>query len=886
MKKKSLYSVVPIAALLLFSCTEAPVEVNSHQKDNNVQNESVEVLSSANILVDDEMAEMLAQSLGDGGIVTKSEVVNKAMDALGVKTIERLFPDTGRFDERHREFGLHKWYKITYNPDITPTKAAEIVSDVPGISAFEAERPIKLMDDLPFDDPYLSKQWHYYNNGSESSWKAGADINVLPVWKSYTTGSSDVIVAVVDGGLDFSHEDLSDAINKTDSWNFCNNSPKVSANNHGTHVGGTIGAINNNGLGVSGIAGGDAKAGIKGVQLLSCQIFSNNEGSGNGATAIVWAADHGAVICNNSWGYDFEKDDGTMDREEAEKMHNFFSQPNSGEYKSSVKDAIDYFNTYAGLDEDGNQVGPMAGGVVFFSAGNESWKYGPPANYEGAIAVGAFGPTGEKAYYTNFGTLSDDWVDIAAPGGDYNYSQIVSTLPGNAYGNMQGTSMACPHVSGVAALIVSAKGGPGFTREMLVDRLLNSPNPKINVSASKIGIPIDATGALTYGADPEVPADVTTLKAKASSNTITATWNVTESENGVSAFAYRLFYGTDRASVVNATAKNPVDGVSSIVIETGSTLSGEEISTEFIADFEKTYYLKVLGYDYQLNYSGNSNIATVTTPANAAPVITPDSDISNLVLKATGSLNLTLNIEDPDGHSVTVTHTPGSKAESFVNTSGSTYVLRIVAPEAEAGTYTSVITAKDSYGKSSTLNVKYTIKENQVPVAKAELPDMLFTNLGETREISLADYFNDPDEDELTYSVQNGATSVAHIVTSTGKMSATSLDYGLTNITITASDAKKATVSQSFKILVREAGVEAQAYPTTVTNSIFISTGETLQPTEIKIVSQTGNIFFDGTVECSAFEPAEINMTNAAPGKYVVIMTFSGKEYRQSIVKK
>ncbi|MBQ9711310.1 MAG: hypothetical protein IJV54_03380, partial [Bacteroidales bacterium] len=212
--------------------------------------------------------------------------------------------------------------------------------------------------------------------------------------------------------------------------------------------------------------------------------------------------------------------------------------------------------------------------------------------------------------------------------------------------------------------------------------------------------------------------------------------------------------------------------------------------------------------------------------------------------------------------------------------------LRIVAPEVEAGTYTSEITAKDSYGKSSSLNVKYTIKENQVPVAKAEMPDMLFNNLSETREVSLADYFGDPDEDELTYSVQNGATSVAHIVTSTGKMSATSLDYGLTNITITASDAKKASISQSFKILVREPGIEMQAYPTTVTSTLHIGTGETPQSTSIKIVSQTGGVFYEGTEECSAFEPAEIDMKDAAPGKYTVIVTFGGKEYRQNIVKK
>ncbi|MBQ8071499.1 MAG: hypothetical protein IJ202_11690, partial [Bacteroidales bacterium] len=92
--------------------------------------------------------------------------------------------------------------------------------------------------------------------------------------------------------------------------------------------------------------------------------------------------------------------------------------------------------------------------------------------------------------------------------------------------------------------------------------------------------------------------------------------------------------------------------------------------------------------------------------------------------------------------------------------------------------------------------------------------------------------------------------------------------------------------SQSFKILVREPGIEMQAYPTTVTSTLHIGTGETLQSTSIKIVSQTGGVFYEGTEECSAFEPAEIDMKDAAPGKYTVIVTFGGKEYRQNIVKK
>ena len=90
------------------------------------------------------------------------------------------------------------------------------------------------------------------------------------------------------------------------------------------------------------------------------------------------------------------------------------------------------------------------------------------------------------------------WVDIAAPGGSAYYSsgQIYSTVPGNKYGWMQGTSMACPHVSGVAALIVSQYGGPGFTNDMLKERLINGANKIALSSNTKIGPLVDAYGSI------------------------------------------------------------------------------------------------------------------------------------------------------------------------------------------------------------------------------------------------------------------------------------------------------------------------------------------------------------------------------------------------------
>ena len=884
---KTLWASVPIASLLILSCSGDIGQTAGPPLDTTVAQRQDSQFSSANVYVDEETAALLDASLREGSVVTKSASLNDFLDELGVASAERLFPDTGRFEQRRREAGLHRWYRIRYSASIPETKAADAVSRFEGISVFEAERPIKMHEELPFDDPFLGRQWQYYNSGERySRWRKGADINVLPVWKDYTTGDPDVIVAVVDGGIDVVHQDLAGVVSRDGSWNFCDNSRSITAEGHGTHVAGIIGAVNNNGIGVSGIAGGDAKAGIKGVTLLSCQIFSSSGKRGEGAEAIVWAADHGAVIVNNSWGYDFMNDDGSYDTMAARESHEFFEQPNEGPYRHSLKDAVDYFNKYAGLDENGNQEGPMAGGVVFFSAGNESIEYGAPACYPEALAVGAFGPTGQKAYYSNSGTWSDDWVDIAAPGGDYNnQGPILSTLPDDSYGEMQGTSMACPHVSGVASLIVSAVGGPGFTRQMLIDRLLGAPNPDIDLTNARIGIPIDAMGAVSFGAEPEIPAEVSTLSATAASNSITATWNVTESENHITAFAYRLFYGTDRDAVIASTAASMGEGVSSVVVETGSAETGEALSASIAVDFEKTYYLKVTGYDYGLNYSGDSNIASVTTPVNNPPVITPSMDISNLVLRAAQTLSLTIGVEDPDGHAFTVAYEPGSEADDIVGTTDAGYILQITAPDTVPGTYTGTFTATDSYGKTASLTIRYTVLENTPPVTVGNIQNILFPQLNVTKEIALSDYFKDEDGDELHYSFTNSAQGVVHITGGTNDTAfITSMGYGLAEIGITARDAAGGSCTITFKTLVRDGSRPVDIFPNPVKDSFTILPGESGE-LEYRMSGKAGAVVLSGRVPVSPFEPLVLDVKDLPAGTYYLYLKGAGLDGTYTIAK-
>lgn len=793
-------------------------------------------------------------------IVSKIESGEISERSLGVDSLERLFPYSEKYEERKRREGLHRWYKVRF----PLTKSIDCISSIEGVEKIVPVRKARLSSF--FDDPMAGKQWHYYNDGKTSSdFSEGADINVETVWQDYTTGNSSVIVAVVDQGVDYNHEDL--AANYVGGHNFVTNG-MVTPDDHGSHVAGTIAAINNNGIGVSGIAGGNAAEGIAGVGILSCQIFSGGKSTQHSPEAIVWAADNGAVIANNSWGYSFPSS------EESKKA----------KIDDDLKAAIDYFIKYAGCDNDGNQLpdSPMKGGVVIFAAGNDSWDNNPICAYEPVISVGSIGPDYSKAYYSNYG----DWVDIAAPGGTakVSFGQVLSTLCSNEYGEMQGTSMACPHVSGVAALIASYYGGPGFTNDMLKERLLGGARQDVLPMSAKIGPLVDALGSITYGGT-IAPDKVTEYDLSAVGNKLTMTLKVTEDKDDVRAYEYIVLLAASSASLENPDIESLPEDVIMKIFRTPKVPVGKEIDLVVKnLEFEKDYHISIAGRDYAGNISEWSEIKQIHTQSNNPPVILPLEQTGNLVLKSYKSITIPFSIYDPEDGEVSVSVSKELTGSSIKKAEGGIWNLTISASNAKAGVYSGEIVATDSENLSATYNITYEVLPNSVPVKTKEIGNLLSFESGKIYEFDLSEYFSDPDEESLTYKLTEGNRMVAKASLKGSLLTIESIGWGYTTIEITASD-RRSSVKMSVIVANKKESELIEIYPVPVETFLYVRTGAP-EATEITIRTMTGQVVYEVKEEIvSAFEPASIDMSGYAPGRYQISIHTAGEKAERIITK-
>ncbi len=342
--------------------------------------------------------------------------------------------------------------------DPVPAVLAELRRD-PAVRVAEPDYALRA-EQLP-NDPRFGSLWGLHNLG-QTGGTADADIDAPEAWGT-TTGSADVVVAVIDTGVDYEHPDLRDNILRDASgrvvgYDFANgDDDPMDDNGHGTHCAGTIGARGDNGVGVVGVS--------PNVKLMPLKFLGADGGgwTSDAIGCVDFARQNGARIMSNSWG--------------------------GGGYSRLLLEAIQRANS--------------AGILFAAAAGNEEEDNDQvphyPSSYQvpNVVSVAATDDRDRLASFSNYGSRN---VHLAAPGVD-----ILSTLPGGAYGSYSGTSMATPHVSGAAALVLAANPALGVTG--LKARLLDGVDRVPSLQGKVLTGRLNAAAAVEGGTAPPPPAE-------------------------------------------------------------------------------------------------------------------------------------------------------------------------------------------------------------------------------------------------------------------------------------------------------------------------------------------------------------------------------------------
>ncbi len=375
---------------------------------------------------------------------------------------------------------------------LSPAKTAAFLGMLPSVQYAELDYVVRRAV-IP-NDPSFGSLWGMHNTG-QSGGTVDADIDAPEAWDTYT-GDPNFVIADIDTGVDYNHPDLSanswmnpgEVLNGIDDdgngfiddirgWDFVNNDNNpMDDNNHGTHTAGTFGAVGNNGIGVVGV---NWRCKIMALKFLNAA----GSGSTSGAISCVnYAVNKGVKISNNSWG--------------------------GGGFSQALYDAINN--------------GKAVGHLFIAAAGNNSSNndaspfYPATYNLDNIISVASTDRFDNRSSFSNYGATT---VDLGAPG-----SSILSTTRNNTYSTFNGTSMATPHVAGVAALVYALNAG--WTYQQVRQRLFNTVRPISALSGITVtGGVVNASAAVGGGGGNTPPSVTITSPANNSSFAQGATVN-------------------------------------------------------------------------------------------------------------------------------------------------------------------------------------------------------------------------------------------------------------------------------------------------------------------------------------------------------------------------
>ncbi len=467
---------------------------------------------------------------------------------------------------------------------------------------------ILTINEIP-NDLRFNELWGMYNTG-QTGGTPGADISATNAWDVFT-GSSSVVIGVIDTGVDYNHPDLAaniyvnpgeiagngidddgnGFIDDVRGWDFVNNdNDPMDDNGHGTHCSGTIGGVGNNGIGVAGV---NWRVKIMPLKFLSA--------SGSGSTTdaiecIEYATMMGINLTSNSWG--------------------------GGGYSQAMADAI--------ADAGANNILFVAAAGNSSSDNDASPHYPSSYDMDNVVAVAATDHNDNLASFSSYGATS---VDLAAPGDD-----ILSTLPGGAYGLLSGTSMATPHVSGALGLIFGRF--PAINALDAKNLLLNFADPLPNLDG--VVLTGGRLNAFMPIADPDSipPGMITDLATvEAGSNWLQIAWTAPGDDDYTGeASRYDVRWSANPITDATWDAANRAPGAP----DPGSAGTYETMRISGL-DFDTTYYVAVKALDEFGNASPLSNSAFGTTLGIPDISWTPGSLSEALLTGGTATQSLTLS---------------------------------------------------------------------------------------------------------------------------------------------------------------------------------------------------------------------------------------------------
>ena len=482
----------------------------------------------------------------------------------------------------------------------------------PNVQYVEPNYEIKA-DVIP-NDPNFNQLYGLRNTG-QTGGTAGADIKAPLAWDQFV-GDPNIKIGVIDTGVDYNHPDLASNIwtnpgeipgNNLDDdqngyvddvhgYDFANNDgDPFDDNGHGSHVSGTIAAVGNNNVGVVGV---NWQAKIVAIKFLS----AGGSGSTAGAIAgVQYAIAVGVKLTSNSWG--------------------------GGGFSQALLDAI-------------NAAG-AAGQLFVAAAGNESANTDASPHYPSSydtpyvLAVAATDANDNLASFSNFGATT---VDIAAPG-----VAILSTTPGNTYQSFSGTSMATPHVSGVAALAMGRF--PGIQPLQVKTLILNAADVKPQLAGKCLtGGRLNAFMTIAEP-DDVPPGSIANLStSNPGSNSMLLSWTATGDDGNTGrATRYEIRYSTSPITDANFGSATLVPGGPD-PLTAGSAQSFDVTGLAF----QTSYYFAIKAFDEFNNAGGLSNLATGTTLGAPDITASPGSFSTELLTGATETQTLTLR-NDAEG---------------------------------------------------------------------------------------------------------------------------------------------------------------------------------------------------------------------------------------------